>query len=162
MATLNTIMDNIRFGEDYTKFKCVKEGLEKRYDSEIGLFYASGRVRDIANNMTLTESEESKINRIITKLKSVENKFENGKLMSEAYRKMEATAIFEDCKALEREVGTARKVDSKKLEGFGKIVAATKFFVESFVDTDAVLSRSENPLLNKFINEETEYITQII
>ena len=106
--------------------------------------------------------EELKVNRIISKIEILENKLEIGKTMSEAYRKMQTTALMEDCKSLQNEVTKTRKVDSRKLETFGKILATAKSFVENYIDDKCALVESSNPLLNKIIKEEKEAIKNIL
>lgn len=160
--TLNQIFNNIQYGEDFTKKQIFKEEIEKCYDSSLDIFYASKRCKELSGKTVMTESEEMKTNRIISKLIAIEDRLETGKLMSEAYRKMQTAAIIEDCKELQREITKTRKVDSNKLETFGKILATAKYFVESNLDDRAVLEASSNPLLNKIISEEVSGIYEII
>ena len=48
--TLKNILDNIQYGEEYSKFKSIKESIENNYDKELNIFYASGRIKDIAQD----------------------------------------------------------------------------------------------------------------
>lgn len=160
--TLNSLLNQIQYGEEYTKLQLVKESVEKNYDEETGIFYASERVKDLANKIILTEAEETKVGRMVAKLSVIENKMENGKLMSDAYRKFQATAILEDCKLLFESVEALRKVDSEKIKGISKIVATAKYFVEENVDANAVLTESKNPLINKYIKEEINYMEKVL
>lgn len=160
--TLNQIFDNIQYGEKYMKEKALKEAIEKCYDKELDIFYASKRIKELSGNVLMTEAEELKVNRIISKVEVLENKLEVGKTMSEAYRKMQTTALMEDCKALNEEITKSRRVDSKKLEAFGKINGAVKAFVENYVDDKCVLRESTNPLLNKTIRDEIEVIKEVL
>ena len=160
--TLNNIFNEIQYGKEYTKFQIVKESVEKNYDEETGIFYATGRIKDLATRLVLTESEESKVGRIIAKLSTIEKKLEDGKLMSEAYRKMQAAAIMEDCRDLVYSVENLKKVDSEKVKGISKIVGTTKYFVECNVDEEAVLYESKNPLINKLVKDEIDYIEQVL
>ena len=82
--------------------------------------------------------------------------------MSDAYRKMQTSAIMDDCKALMEEATKTRKVDSKKLEVFGKVVATAKYFVENSLDDKAALKESANPLFNKIISEEKKAIEEVL
>lgn len=152
--TLNQIFDKIQYGEEYTKQKALKENVNKNYDPELALFYASKRIKELSGNTVLSEAEELKVNRVVSKISVIEDRLESGKLMSEAYRKMQATAILEDCKSIMDETTKTRKTDSKKLEAMGKVVGTVKYFVESNLDSKAVLNESSNPLLNKIIKEE--------
>lgn len=158
--TLNQIFDKIQYGEEYAKQKALKEAVMRDYDDELALFYGSKRVRELSGNVVLSETEESKINRVASKMAVVEDRLEAGKLMSEAYKKMQGTAILEDCKSIMEDVTKTRKIDSKKAEVLGKIVGTAKYFVNSCLDNNAVLSESTNPLLNKTIKEESEMISK--
>jgi hypothetical protein len=93
---------------------------------------------------------------------SIEDRLEEGKTMSEAYRKMQTSAIMDDCKALMEEATRTRKVDSKKLDVFGRIIASTKYFVENNLDDKAALKESANPLFNKIISEEKGMIEEVL
>lgn len=160
--TLNTLLNQIQYGEEYTKVKIVEESVNRHYDEGTGIFYATGRIKELANKIVLTESEESKVGRMVAKLSTIESKLENGKLMSDAYRKYQATAILEDCKNLFESVEMLRKVDSEKIKGISKIIATAKYFVEENIDANAVLVESKNPLINKYIKEEKGYIEQVL
>ena len=139
-----------------------KESIEKCYDKDLDIFYASNRCKELSGNIVMEEAEELKVNRIISKLGILESRLETGKLMSDGYRKMQAAALMEDCKALQNEITKTRKVDSRKLDVFGKILATTKYFVENAIDSATVLENSENPLLNKIISEEKDNIKEVI
>ncbi len=160
--TVNQIFDKIQYGEQYMKNKILKESISKFYDEDLGLFYASKRVKELSGKAVFSESEESKLNRLISKLVVIEDRLENGKPMSEAYRKMQSTAVIDDCKVLMEEVLKTRKIDSKKLEIFGKSIATAKYFVENNLDDKAVLKESSNPLFNKIIKEEENALKEVI
>ena len=110
----------------------------------------------------MTEGEEQKVNRIISKLSVIESRLKEGKTISEAYKKMQSTAIIDDCTALMEEATKSRKNDSSKLEMFGKMVATAKYFVENNLDDKAVLKESTNPLFNKYLSEEEKAIEEIL
>ena len=74
--TLNQIFDNIMYGEKYMKNKAIKEEIERCVDREIDLFYASKRAKQLSGKVALTESEEQKINRIISKVSLLEDRIE--------------------------------------------------------------------------------------
>jgi hypothetical protein len=162
VMTLNEIFDTVQYGEKYTKNKILKEELSRCCDKDLDLFYASKRLKELSGRCVLSESEEQKMNRLISKLTVIEDRIEEGKTMSEAYRKMQSTAIANDCEALMEEVTKTRKVDAKKLEIAGKSVAAAKYFVNNYLDDRAVVKESSNPLLNKTINEEKEVIEEVM
>ena len=160
--TVNQIFDTIQYGEQYTKNKALKESISKYYDEDLDLFYASKRVKELSGKIVMSESEEQKMNRLISKLVVIEDRLEDGKVMSDAYRKMQTSAIMDDCKALMEEATKTRKVDSKKLEVFGKVVATAKYFVENSLDDKAALKESANPLFNKIISEEKKAIEEVL
>lgn len=160
--TLNNIFDNVQYGEKYFKDKALREEAEKFYDKEFDIYYASKRIKNLSGRVVMTESEEQKVNRIVSKLTILEGRIESGNTMSEAYRKMQTAAIADDCKVLMEEVTKARKTDSKKLEVFGKIVAATKYFSKENLDEGIVIKESNNPLFNKIMNDEMNLIEEVV
>jgi hypothetical protein len=160
--TLNNIFDNVQYGEKYFKDKALREEAEKFYDKEFDIYYASKRIKNLSGRVVMTESEEQKVNRIVSKLTILEGRIESGNTMSEAYRKMQTAAIADDCKTLMEEVTKARKTDSKKLEVFGKIVAATKYFSKENLDEGIVIKESNNPLFNKIMNDEMNLIEEVV
>ena len=119
-------------------------------------------IKELAKPLVLTESEESKIGRLVAKISSIETRMENGKIMSDAYRKMQAAALLEDCNAVFESVENLKKVDSNKIATLSKIVGTAKYFVENNIDDAAVLAESKNPLINKYIKEEANAINQIL
>ena len=160
--TVSQIFDTIQYGQQYTKNKALKESISKYYDEDLDLFYASKRAKELSGKIVMSESEEQKMNRLISKLVVIEDRLEDGKVMSDAYRKMQTSAIMDDCKALMEEATKTRKVDSKKLEVFGKVVATAKYFVENNLDDKAALKESANPLFNKIISEEKKAIEEVL
>lgn len=160
--TLNQIFDTVQYGEGYTKKKALTEDINKCYDSELDIYYASKRLKELSGTVVMTEGEEQKVNRLVSKLVVIEGRLESGATMSDAYRKMQTSAIMDDCKALMEEATKTRKVDSKKIEAFGKMIASVKYMVENSLDDKAVLKESGNPLLNKIITEEKEAIEEIL
>ena len=116
----------------------------------------------MAKEVVVSENEEKKINRIASKLTVLEDRLETGKLMSDAYRKMQTAAVIDDCKALMEEITASRKVDTRKLEVFAKIIGDAKYFVENNLDDKVVLKDSSNLLLNKLIKEEQSNLANIL
>lgn len=160
--TLNEIFTEVQYGKEYAKQKALKENISKYYDEDLSLFYASKRIKDMAKEVVVSENEEKKINRIASKLTVLEDRLETGKLMSDAYRKMQTAAVIDDCKALMEETTASRKVDTRKLEVFAKIIGDAKYFVESNLDDKVVLKDSSNLLLNKLIKEEQSNLANIL
>lgn len=160
--TLNQIFDTIQYGEEKAKEKALTEEIKNFYDNELGLFYASKRVKKISDSLVLSESEEQKVNRIISKLGVIEDRLENGKIMSSAYKKMQSAAIMEDCQLLAEETTKIRKYDNNKAKAFGRIIATAKYFVENNVDDKAILKESTNLILNKSFKDEEKMFDNII
>ena len=160
--TLNNILNEIQYGPEYTKFQIVKESVLNSFDDETGIFYASKRIKELSNKIVLEEKEEKIIGRILAKLNVFENKLEEGKVITEAYKKMQATAISEDCTALVRNIENVKKIDSEKVKNISKIVSTAKYFVESFVDDRVVFLESDNLIINRCIKEDMNCIKQII
>lgn len=160
--TLNNILNEIQYGPEYTKFQIVKESVLNSFDDETGIFYASKRIKELSNKIVLEEKEEKIIGRILAKLNVFESKLEEGKVITEAYKKMQATAISEDCTALVRNIENVKKIDSEKVKNISKIVSTAKYFVESFVDDRVVFLESDNLIINRCIKEDMNCIKQII
>ena len=160
--TLNEIFTEVQYGKEYAKQKALKENISKYYDEDLSLFYASKRIKDMANEAVMSESEEKKVNRITSKLMVLEDRLETGKLMSDAYRKMQTAAVIDDCKALMEEATASRKVDTRKLEIFAKIIGDAKYFVENNLDDKVVLKESSNVLFNKLIKEEHDNLVNVL
>jgi hypothetical protein len=163
MATLQDIFNTVQYGEDYCKFKQIKESIESNYDKDTDIFHASGRIKDLCKGVTLEEDFERIVDHICNKIELVENRLYNEDTMSPQYKKIQATSILEDCNkiiAKSNKRGTYETLPSK-LE-FGKIVATAKYFVETYLDTEAVLKESTNAEFNKFIREERYNIEQVL
>lgn len=160
--TLNQLFDSVQYGDEYMKEKALKEEILKCYDNDLDVFYASNRCKQLSGRVVMSEAEELKVNRLISKLTLVEDRLETGKLMSSAYRKIQSSAIMDDCRAIQEEITKTRKVENKKIDIFGKIIGTAKYFVENSLDDEAVLSKSTNPLLNKVISEEKNAIERIL
>ena len=160
--TLQNIFDNIQYGEDYTKNKAIKESIKNSYDEDIDVFYASKKVRELASAVTLSESEEQKINRLISKLGLIEDRLEQNKPMNEGYRKMQGAALANDCEALISEATRTKKIDNTKIATIGKIVADAEYFTINYLDENTLFKESSNPLLNKVIDEEYSFVEEVI
>jgi hypothetical protein len=159
---LSQIFDTVQYGEKYMKQKTLKESIKRCYDEELDIFYASKRIKQLSGEVVMTEAEEQKVNRIIGKVVVLEDRLEDGKLMSDAYRKMQTAALMDDCTSLMEEATKSRKVDNRKLGCLASIVATTKYFVENSLDKGAALKESSNPLFNKLMKEEKENLEEIL
>lgn len=159
--TINQIFDIVQYGEEKAKEKALSEEVHNFYDKDLALFYASKRIKKLSGNVVMTESEEQKVNRITSKIESIEDRLEEGKVMSTAYKKMQAAAIMEDCKSLSDEAGKTRKFDSNKAKTFGKMIATAKYFVENNIDDKVVLKEGTNLVLNKAEKDEEKMLNNI-
>ena len=113
--------------------------------------------------MTLNEEYERIVNHICNKCESVENRLYNEDVMSPQYQKIQAVSILEDCNKITAKAnkrGTYETLPSKK--EFAKIVATAKYFVENYLDDKAILKESNNTEFNRFIKEESNYISQVL
>ena len=159
MATLQDIFNTVRYGEEYCKFQQVKRAIEENTK----IFSASGRIKNLCSCMTLNEEYERIINHICNKCESVENRLYNEDVMSPQYKKIQAVSILEDCNKITAKAnkrGTYETLPSKK--EFAKIVATAKYFVENYLDDKAILKESTNAEFNRFIKEESNYISQVL
>lgn len=160
--TLQNIFDNIQYGEDFSKKKAIKESIKKNYDEDLDIFYASKKIRELSGKIVMNESEEQKVNRLISKLGILEDRIESGKMMSESYKKMQAASIADDCEALISEATKGRKIENAKLDAFGKMVADASYFAKSYVDDKVCIKESSNSLFNKAIEEESALIEETL
>lgn len=163
MATLQDIFNTVRYGEEYCKFQQVKKAIEENYDEDTKIFSASGRIKNLCSCMTLNEEYERIVNHICNKCESVENRLCNEDVMSPQYKKIQAVSILEDCNKITAKAnkrGTYETLPSKK--EFAKIVATAKYFVENYLDDKAILKESTNAEFNRFIKEESNYISQVL
>ena len=132
-------------------------------DEDTKIFSASGRIKNLCSCMTLNEEYERIVNHICNKCESVENRLYNEDVMSPQYKKIQAVSILEDCNKITAKAnkrGTYETLPSKK--EFAKIVATAKYFVENYLDDKAILKESTNAEFNRFIKEESNYISQVL
>ena len=150
--TLRQLLDNIQYGEEYMKKEANKKAILENYDEEIDMLKASSRIRDIARNTVLEEEVAKKIERLCVKLESFE-----------AYKKMQCSAIMESCNDLIKEVDSCkRNSDVQKKEGIAKIVADANYFVKNYIDSQAVMIESKNPLFASYITEEKKQLEEYL
>lgn len=163
MATLQDIFNKVQYGEEYCKFKQVKESIEKNYDKDTDIFHASGRIKDLCKGMALNEEFEKIVDHICNKIEVVEDRLYREDVMSPQYKKIQATTILEDCNKIvtkSNKRGTYEELPSK--QEFAKIVSTAKYFVETYLDDKAVLKESTNAEFNKFMREENYNIEQVL
>lgn len=163
MATLQDIFNTVQYGEEYCKFKQIKESIEKNYDEDTKIFHASGRIQDLLKGMSLNEEYEKLTDHICNKIETVENRLYNEDVMSPQYRKIQATSIAEDCNkiiAKTNKRGTYEALPSKV--EFAKIVSTAKYFVENYLDDKVVFKESNTPEFNRMIKEEDYNLEQVL
>ena len=161
--TINEIFKEIEYGKEYCLFEATKESLEKAYDKDTDIFYASKRIKDIAKKVALNEDCEKIIDRICNRCEIVEDKLFSETKMSSAYKKLTATTLYEDCEKIIAK--TNKRVDYASLKGsqeLGKIIATVKYFAESYLDDEAVLKESNNVQFNRYIKDELYNIEQVL
>lgn len=163
MATLQDIFNEVQYGKEYCSFQKIRESLERNYDKDTDIFRASGRIRDLCRGLTLDEEYSRTVDHICSKMESVETRLYNEDRMSPQYKKLQAVSILEDCgkiinKANKR--GDYETIPSK--ENFAKIIGTAKYFVESYLDDQAVLKESKNESFNRMIKDEICNIEQVL
>lgn len=161
--TIQNILNEVQYGEEYCKFKMIKESIERNYDKDTDIFHATGRINDLCKGVTLDEEYGRIIEHISNKCESVENRLFAEEVMSPQYKKIQATSIMEDCNkiiAKTNKRGTYETIPSK-LE-FAKIIATAKYFTESYLDSEAVLKESTNAEFNRMVKDELYNISQVL
>lgn len=161
--TLNDILIVERYGEDYMKFENLKNQILENYDNEYDVYYNSKRVKNLEDRMVLENSMEKTIDKIRVLSEAVESRLFDGKPMTAAYKKIQATAIVESCNELIESTNVrSRYNEFKNKEELQKIVASTKYFVETYLNDKAVIKESANSLFNKNVRDEVTNIDKII
>lgn len=161
--TINEIFKEIEFGKEYCLFESTKESLEKAYDKETDIFYASKRIKDISKKVALNESEEKIVDKICNRCEVIEDKLFSETKMSSAYKKLTAATLYEDCeKIISKTNKRAEYASMKGNQELGKIIATVKYFTESYLDDKAVLKESNNVQFNRFIKDELYNIEQVL
>ena len=161
--TFRQLLDEIQYGKEYMKKEANKKAILENYDEEIQMFKASSRIKKIAKETVLEEDVKKKIERLCTKLESFEDKIDENKEISPAYKKIQCTAIMESRSDLIKEVNNVRREsDIQKKQGIAKIVADAYYFVENYIDDMAVMCEAKNPLFASYIKEEKEQLEEIL
>lgn len=164
MATLKDIMNDLQYGEGFSKFEKAKKNVLENYDSEGDIFYCNQYIKDIDKYSTITEDAEKFIDRICCKEEAITKRLYDGKDMTMPYKKMQATSILEDCKSIITKYVDSRKEyeEIKSKEELGKMIGAAKFFVENYLDGDAVFTESTNALFNKYVSDSEKEISSVL
>ena len=161
--TFRQLLDEIQYGKEYMKKEANKKAILENYDEEIQMFKASSRIKKIAKETVLEEDVKKKIERLCTKLESFEDKIDENKEISPAYKKIQCAAIMESCSDLIKEVNNVRREsDIQKKQGIAKIVADAYYFVENYIDDMAVMCEAKNPLFASYIREEKEQLEEVL
>ena len=160
--TLQNIFDNVQYGEEYSKRKAIKESIEKNYDKDVDIFYASKKIRELSGKTVLSESEEQKVNRLISKLTVMEDRIEANKPMTLSYKKMQSAAIASDCELLFTEATKTKRIDNNKADIFGKMAADAEFFIKTYIDDSICMKESANYIINKSAKEEMSVLEETI
>ena len=161
--TFRQLLDEIQYGKEYMKKEANKKAILENYDEEIQMFKASSRIKKIAKETVLEEDVKKKIERLCTKLESFEDKIDENKEISPAYKKIQCAAIMESCSDLIKEVNNVRREsDIQKKQGIAKIVADAYYFVENYIDDMAVMCEAKNPLFASYIKEEKEQLEEVL
>ena len=161
--TINEIFKEIEYGKEYCLFEATKDSIERAYDKDTDIFYASKRIKDIAKKVALNEEDEKIIDRISNKCEIVEDRLFAETVMSPAYKKLTAATLYEECEKIQNK--TKKRGDYAALKGaeaLGKIIATTKYFVESYLDDKAILKECDNVQFNRFIKDELYNIEQVL
>ena len=161
--TFRQLLNEIQYGKEYMKKEANKKAILENYDEEIQMFKASSRIKKIAKETVLEEDVKKKIERLCTKLESFEDKIDENKEISPAYKKIQCTAIMESCSDLIKEVNNVRREsDIQKKQSIAKIVADAYYFVENYIDDMAVMCEAKNPLFASYIKEEKEQLEEVL
>lgn len=161
--TIQEIFNEVQYGKDYCTFQTIKESIERNYDKDTDIFHASGRIQELTKGMSLDEELDHIVEHICNKCDTVEGRLFNEDKMSPQYKKLQACAILEDCNKIINKTnkrGTYTALPSHK--EFAQIIATAKYFVESYLEDEAVLKECTNAEFNRMIKDETYNIEQVL
>lgn len=161
--TIQEIFNTVQYGEEYCKFQTIKESIERNYDKDTDIFHASGRINELLKGVSLNEEMEHIMEHLCNKIEVVETRLFNEDKMSPNYKKLQACAILEDCNKIINKTnkrGTYATVPSKM--EMAKIISTAKYFVESYLEDEAVLKECTNAEFNRMMKDETYNIEQVL
>lgn len=163
MPTVRDILNECQHGKEIVQAKANKDKILESRDEETGIFIVSQRISDLSSKIFMEECAFAKpINRMIVKFSSVEERIKDGKVLSPAYKKMQAVSIKEDYDNVVNLISNRKeynKISDKR--SLGKILAAAKYGIKE-INEQAICKDSENTLFNSYIKEETAFLEDIL
>lgn len=163
MPTVRDILNCCQYGQEVVEAKENKTKILESRDAETGIFLVSQRISDLSSKIFMEDCAFAKpIQRMITKFSSVEERIQDGKTLSPAYKKMQALSIKEDYDNIVNLISNRKeynKISDKR--ALGKIVAAAKHGIKE-INEQAVFTESENTLFNSYIKEELAFLGDVL
>ena len=161
---LGSLLDEIKYGKAVVEETTNKENIVKRIDEDSGELVVSQRLSDMVD--LIAEGNEDtvvvqRLKKIINKYSDIEEKYFEGKDFSKAYSKMKFDSLNEDFKYIVESLNDRKlykKFDNKNLaKALATVKLGTKYFNE-----DYEFGNTNNSLLNTYINEEVEFVSNIL
>ena len=161
---LSGLLDEIRYGKIVVEETTNKENILKRINEDTGELVVSQRLSDMVE--LIAEGNEDtvivqRLKKMIGKYSDIEDKYFDGKEFSKAYSKMKFDSLREDYKIIVESLNDRKlykRFDNKNL---AKALAAAKVGVKYFGE-DLDFGDTNNSLLNTYINEEVDFVNNII
>jgi hypothetical protein len=160
---INQLLDSIRYGEQVVEEMTDKDHIISCLDEDTNQFLASKRL----NDFIVILKEDVKDSPVISRMEKVRDKFieveeriADGKSFSPAYSRMKFDSINEDYNKIIDSLSdrkTYKQFDTHKLS---KVLSTIQYGVK---DLDSrSMKETNNALLNTFINEDVQFIENIL
>lgn len=160
--TVRMILNEVQFGSEIMEADINKKNILEARDDELG-FIVSKRIKKLASNLFLEDCAIAKpVQKMIVKFSAIESRLEDGKELSDSYKKMQALSLKEDFDNISFLISNRKeynKIGDKKT--LGKILAAVKLGVKN-INEEVVLKDSENVLFNSYIKEEVTFLNDLL
>jgi hypothetical protein len=165
MATISDILSKVKNGEEFVKTENIKKSILENYDSETNLLFSSQRIDDLRKSMFFEENSiiARNIEKAKVKLENAETRLYDGKILTEAYKRMTSSGLIQDyntiIESLNSRIEYNKFSDKNKL---GRILATIKFAAKEYINPTANFKESANPSFNAIIKEEYNAIYDTI
>lgn len=165
MATINEVLNKVKHGEEFVKTESIKKTILENYDSESNLLFSSQRIDDLRKSMFFEENSgiARSIEKAKVKLESLEKRLYDGKILSEAYKRMTSSGLVQDYNSIMESLSsrtTYNKFESK--EKLARVLATIKYATKEYVNPSAAFAENINPSFNVMIKEEYNMINNTI
>jgi chaperonin GroEL (HSP60 family) len=165
MSSINEILLKVKHGDQYVKTENIKKTILENYDTETNLLFSSQRIDDIRKSMFFEENSivARNIEKAKVKLENAETRLYDGKILTEAYKRMTSSGLIQDYNTIIESLNS--KIEYNKFsdkEKLGRILATIKYATKEYINPSATFKESVNPSFNAIIKEEFNSINDVI